>query len=942
MTFDGDLLQSNVKLLHPYFSASILELLKVYTPANLDVLVDSDGRAVDLRVGSQELYGGDADSFALNQVSAYAETPERITFGDHMAVQSAPTHPTFSARVSWELMEHRSTYSMMVQPDFTTSAAMVSLGIGMGRHLNLLVDRFGFRDLILVEPSFDLFYASLCITDWTAITEQVASRGGRIQFILAADAEASALAIIALLKGPQFGLIEGSYIYRHYGHRDFALVLDRLRQSRADLISYNGWMEDELVHFRNHCGNAARGPNRFLTETLPSKSSGQHRLACLVGSGPSLDNDLSVLRENRDRYTLFSCGTSLKPILASGLIPDFHVELENVDLVLHVLKSTSADYDLSRITLLASSTINPDVPNLFGDVVYFLREGDGLMSAVAPSIGQIGGVGPSCVNAAMKAAELFGFESAALFGVDFCVPSEDRHHAKGSIYDTPIVAEIGEPRTIKLAKGSAGAGSDIQAKANFGGVAHTNATMILMRNLLELNVASFSGQVFNCSDGLEISGTLPKRSDVLLAIDSHAGTRPDARSLVEQCPMFEPDAVLDKEQVRSLHREANRCLAAFRRTLTEIAERAPEKPVTDVDMLKAFGPVLPDSAVDKPIAGHAVSGTTAGTFQRLFHLLRYIGCRLGQDRDSWYRQAAIILLESLNDASAVLIGGIARYGAASGLRLPMPDFDQCLQKIWSDGVTQNDVKCILKIAESVAEPDKRARIAAVGALECVHGNGRARVLEELAVNALDELKGPTVTAVYQCLISARISDSQTGLVDSAVNHRLLAVCERKKPMPAVLQANSAFLEFLLGNDAGLKAFINDSVQRPTANANELAWRGILQTISGDLKAAATTFARKETEKLRSEPYHALALYGLGKSDEAFALWEKSLATSGRIGESYYFRAFAKSMSNDLDAGRRMLREANKLYPEWQSRNALYFDSAIGSGFRELSDDRQLL
>ena len=93
----------------------------------------------------------------------------------------------------------------------------------------------------------------------------------------------------------------------------------------------------------------------------------------LVGAGPSLDRDLAHLKRLRDRAVVVSCGTALPLLLANGVRPDFHCEMERVPLVPTLLKEAQGAHGFDGITLIAAATTHPEACALFEHVWLYHR-----------------------------------------------------------------------------------------------------------------------------------------------------------------------------------------------------------------------------------------------------------------------------------------------------------------------------------------------------------------------------------------------------------------------------------------------------------------------------------------------------------------------------------------------------------------------------------------
>ena len=156
----------------------------------------------------------------------------------------------------------------------------------------------------------------------------------------------------------------------------------------------------------------------------------------IVGAGPSLDEGLETLQRIRDRVVLFSCGTALRPLLRNGIVPDFHCELENVPEVHGVIARGRGNTAISsQITLIASATVDPRVPPLFGETIFFFRD-----SVSSTEI--LGGALPRSCPARRRPASMSAWRRRRLWAspssrcsapIAACAPAASVH-AEGTIY----------------------------------------------------------------------------------------------------------------------------------------------------------------------------------------------------------------------------------------------------------------------------------------------------------------------------------------------------------------------------------------------------------------------------------------------------------------------------------------------------------------------------
>ncbi len=129
-------------------------LAQVRTPHS-QLFIDDDG-AVDIAFGDRRFYGEDAVAFTQRQIDAYFAAPERrfisqLSFGAQDGIEGKYKQALIEALQR----EGANLASQRVDQD---SHFTVVFGLGLGLHLEPLIEFTGCAHLILVEPDFDNLY----------------------------------------------------------------------------------------------------------------------------------------------------------------------------------------------------------------------------------------------------------------------------------------------------------------------------------------------------------------------------------------------------------------------------------------------------------------------------------------------------------------------------------------------------------------------------------------------------------------------------------------------------------------------------------------------------------------------------------------------------------------------------------------------------------------
>jgi len=500
-----DLFERNMAALQRLFPDLHLQMAAITEPtARIVGSLETDDINIDL--GHTLLYPGNAKTHAERQFAEFQASPHRF-FMNPPIHHSGPTRPYHHDHVSAAVYDFIKGRGLSGIPQLPAEDAgfLLVYGIGLGFHLPSLFEQMDVRHIILAEEFPELLYHSLHLVDWATMLETATERGQSVQFSFARDPLLLAERIHWSMRGPGFGLLDGSYVFRHYA----SMVLDKaygeFREKLPLLPISMGFVEDEWVMLKN-CGTNLIRNDFQLLEDRPRLE--KNLPAFVVGSGPSLDQSIEAIKRLQGQAIVFSCGTGLLPLLRNGIRPDFHCELENVASSYDHVKRTADQFSLDGITLIASSTVWPEMPGLFDRRVFYFRDSVCSTGLWAPDRIGLYGTAPTCTNLAIRAALLLCFRQIYLFGVDLGSRDAAKHHSNDAIY---YRAEDWGRGYVQNAEAMT-----IEMPGNFGGKAYTNSTLHWTRMMMAQGLEMYSyAKIYNCSDGVQIPGTLPKLSRTL-------------------------------------------------------------------------------------------------------------------------------------------------------------------------------------------------------------------------------------------------------------------------------------------------------------------------------------------------------------------------------------------------------------------------------------------
>lgn len=463
-----------------------------------ELVFDEDGEP-DIEFRGTRLYSQGAQKYADAQLAQYWPVPFRIQFNPPQNETLDDVGAEFNFRMLRRAVD--SGIEFVATPPNKESFYLIVFGVGLGAHIDELVDTTNCRGLVLVEPNNEFLYHSLFVFDWAGLFERFDQAGMQIFLCTAQHHERIHLEIRNFVRTTSAAFFDRTQIYSHYKNSILELARQELQDDAGLFMSGLGFLEDEILMIKNSFENLKEYESRTYRRS--------NRLGSLpafvIGCGPSLDKSLDVIKENRDKAILISCGTTLGVLLANGIVPDFQIEMENVDLVFELMTDKAEKHDLSDICLVASTTIEPGVANLFPKKALFFRHS--LSSWEVFNQGPDSGlqdVGPTVTNAGFAFAQEIGCRDVYLVGVDYGSVRLDRHHAADSDYKDGGKAQ----NTNEWGA---------QRPGNFGGNVHTHHIFLWARATIEQSIRRYrrGRNYFNCSDGIAIDGASPKMPKTL-------------------------------------------------------------------------------------------------------------------------------------------------------------------------------------------------------------------------------------------------------------------------------------------------------------------------------------------------------------------------------------------------------------------------------------------
>lgn len=457
-------------------------------------LVDDGKGDVDIEFRGERFYGTGAKRHAERQVDEFLEDPVRVRISPPRTSSLDDIAGPFTYKILRRADDEGIDFA--VQPVKSECFCLIVFGVGLGAHIEPLVERTKCRVLFLVEPNVEFLYHSLFVTDWEALFKRFEEEDMHLFFEVDKNYQRVAYNLRIQIRALLPCLFDGTIIYTHYHNATLERAKEETAKEARLVFAGLGFVEDEIMMIRNSCHNL----KDYESHHFKRAESLTRTPAFIVGSGPSLDEGIDTIRKYQDKALIISCGTGLGALLAAGITPDFQIEMENVEAVYDLLREAAKTQDFAKICLVATPTIYPGTRDLFGKTLFFFRPG--LSTWEMFSLGDDTGfedVGPTVSNCGLSFAQELGCREIYFFGMDFGTKDPEVHHARDSTY----MQDQGLEYDGVL---------DEPYPGNFGGTVYTDHTMKWARGIVEGSIRRY-GQgrtYYNCSDGVRMDGAIPR------------------------------------------------------------------------------------------------------------------------------------------------------------------------------------------------------------------------------------------------------------------------------------------------------------------------------------------------------------------------------------------------------------------------------------------------
>ncbi|TDO99436.1 6-hydroxymethylpterin diphosphokinase MptE-like protein [Marinomonas balearica] len=483
----GNYFSENIEFLGS-FVPYLAKQYRAYKPQKIHV---DDQYEDDLIVNGRPFYGGNARSACVSQVEVFKKHPTHHSVSYRSQPQAKNVHQKVinSLNDAASDLDHRSKGKPY-------EASLFILGVGLGFHIDALIQGENYPHIILVEPDFDIFYHFLHSVRLVELHEYCEARGGQLIILQPESLRDFSVKVSSLSKKVGIKILSEISVFRHYETDLIDEIYCGFRSLRHDWLSAWGFFDDEIIGLKHSLENLSE--SRFAVNECKRLDS--EAVFLVIGNGPSLDSDLDEIRFKREQFVVVSCGTSVGALLRAGIEPDIHVEMERSLFTASVQSPWFDDEFCARTLLIALNTVPSSVIKKFPNSILFAKNGDVGSTFLNKCLGNdwhyLPNCNPTVTNLAVSALARLGVRKIALLGCDYGFRKLNHHHSTKSDY-------FSDKSVLKGARYE----SEVVVRDNHGNGIHSTRIFNQARKKIESVISECTATTFiNCSDGAKING----------------------------------------------------------------------------------------------------------------------------------------------------------------------------------------------------------------------------------------------------------------------------------------------------------------------------------------------------------------------------------------------------------------------------------------------------
>lgn len=409
---------------------------------------------------------------------------------------------------------------------------MFMYGLGLGFQLGYLYEKFTPINIYIIEPNSDFFYLSLCVFDYPPLIAYIKSKQLGLKFFIDDDVNHLCTDYYRYNLKYETNLPVISF-FCHYESPKITELWSKLKPNIFSSNPEKGFFDDILIGMCQSRQNIINN-ERFLTNSKQLPQGITSIPVFIVGNGPSLDNELELIKKNNAKIFIIACGTALTALANYGITADIYVAVERTHDVYKSLLSIKDQKIFESTLCIAPDTVYPKTIGLFRHrVVGFKGEAMSASLRVNKKLldttkyNTLTMINPLVSNMGLAIAVLLKFKEIYLVGVDCGTAYSETHSRYSLYYDKLKKKKEYEKNPLNF--------NTLTYPGNFTETVKTNLLFKYSINVMEQVISTLPSdvKVFNASNGAKIEGTIPKHLSEITFDSLKKADHPFLRNFIE-------------------------------------------------------------------------------------------------------------------------------------------------------------------------------------------------------------------------------------------------------------------------------------------------------------------------------------------------------------------------------------------------------------------------
>lgn len=394
---------------------------------------------------------------------------------------------------------------------------LILYGFGCGHAFKFIKENFAkIETVVVVEPCLELFKLVVSFVD----LEELFSGIANVVLVLNKNREECKRYLEYIV---QENLSRRIGLAGHLSY--FSLFGDYIANLNWDMLSYIQNLRTNVATevifrikwLRNQISNVMIKDKVYLEDVMNSFKGLD---AIIVSAGPSLEKNMHLLTQVKDRALVVAVGTGIKILDSHGIVPHLRMAVDGSDTERRIFENI----DTASVPLIYANSLNSKILSEYkGPKIEIVLNAEYLVQYLYEKLGIERVQFESGFSVAVIAAEVLcraGCRRLIFLGQDLCY-SQNRLYAPGSWKESNCVRDFSDPNFIKT--------TDI-----FGNSVYTTRSFLGMKGQLEKKTIQYPGVEFiNATEGgLRIEGMqLMSFDKVLKTLDGSTKTKQRIRDI---------------------------------------------------------------------------------------------------------------------------------------------------------------------------------------------------------------------------------------------------------------------------------------------------------------------------------------------------------------------------------------------------------------------------